>query len=314
MKKWVKTCLIAGVSCTVAGAVLVCIGSFSGGKNYVRTADLNHFSASATHDKDSSVLKKTQIEDYHNLDINLDMLDLNVVCSNDKHFYISYEAQSQNQKSAVTYSVENDTLTLKETTATKGSYIHIDVDFLADLLSNGKEPQSKNVVTLYVPENTNINDLKLHSDMSNVSLSSLAVSSGSIQTSSGDITVDDCTISQVNLSSDMGDVTIDDSELNTCHFSSNSGDFVFTGTTLKGNTEITSDMGEINITGPAEILTKLAIQVTTDMGDIDVSGQLNGKVMNNESDSVRTFEQKVEKATDSLAIETDSGDITLECK
>ena len=72
-------------------------------------------------------------------------------------------------------------------------------------------------------------------------------------------------------------------------------------------------MGEVDIEGTPEVLTKLAIQVTTDMGGIDVSDQLNGKVMENETDNLQTFEQKVEKATESLTIETNSGDISLDC-
>ena len=63
-------------------------------------------------------------------------------------------------------------------------------------------------------------------------------------------------------------------------------------------------MGAVDIEGTPEVLTKLAIQVTTDMGDIDVSERLNGKVMENETDNLQTFEQKVEKATGSLTIET----------
>lgn len=69
----------------------------------------------------------------------------------------------------------------------------------------------------------------------------------------------------------------------------------------------------VDIEGTPEVLTKLAIQVTTDMGDIDVSERLNGKVMENETDNLQTFEQKVEKATGSLTIETNSGDISVDC-
>ena len=103
------------------------------------------------------------------------------------------------------------------------------------------------------------------------------------------------------------------SNLDTCSFSSGSGDFDFTGITWKENTEIISDMGAVDIEGTPEVLTKLAIQVTTDMGDIDVSERLNGKVMENETDNLQTFEQKVEKATGSLTIETNSGDISVDC-
>ena len=274
MKKWMKACMVTGLSCMIVGAVLYGAGYVFGGKTYVRTADLNHFGTSgASEQTASSILPKTQVDDYRNLDIHLDMLDLNVVRSEDDHFYISYEAQSKNGKPAVTYSVENDTLTVNER-ETKGHYVNIDVDFLADLLNRKEERQQKNLITLYVPERTKINHVKIDGDMSDIRLSSMTVTSGSLQTYSGDVVIDDCDIRHFGLK---------------------------------------TDMGEVDIEGTPEVLTKLAIQVTTDMGGIDVSDQLNGKVMENETDNLQTFEQKVEKATESLTIETNSGDISLDC-
>ena len=313
MKKWMKACMVTGLSCMIVGAVLYGAGYVFGGKTYVRTADLNHFGTSgASEQTASSILPKTQVDDYRNLDIHVDMLDLNVVRSEDDHFYISYEAQSKNGKPAVTYSVENDTLTVNER-ETKGHYVNIDVDFLADLLNRKEERQQKNLITLYVPERTKINHVKIDGDMSDIRLSSITVTSGSLQTYSGDVVIDDCDIRHFGLKTDMGDVEIERSNLDTCSFSSGSGDFDFTGITWKENTEIISDMGAVDIEGTPEVLTKLAIQVTTDMGDIDVSERLNGKVMENETDNLQTFEQKVEKATGSLTIETNSGDISMDC-
>lgn len=313
MKKWMKACMVTGLSCMIVGAVLYGAGYVFGGKTYVRTADLNHFGTSeASEQTASSILPKTQVDDYRNLDIHLDMLDLNVVRSEDDHFYISYEAQSKMEKPAVTYSVENDTLTVNER-ETKGHYVNIDVDFLADLLNRKEERQQKNLITLYVPKRTKINHVKIDGDMSDIRLSSMTVTSGSLQTYSGDVVIDDCDIRHFGLKTDMGDVEIERSNLDTCSFSSGSGDFDFTGITWKENTEIISDMGAVDIEGTPEVLTKLAIQVTTDMGDIDVSERLNGKVMENETDNLQTFEQKVEKATGSLTIETNSGDISVDC-
>ena len=173
MKKWMKACMVTGLSCMIVGAVLYGAGYVFGGKTYVRTADLNHFGTSgASEQTASSILPKTQVDDYRNLDIHLDMLDLNVVRSEDDHFYISYEAQSKNGKPAVTYSVENDTLTVNER-ETKGHYVNIDVDFLADLLNRKEERQQKNLITLYVPERTKINHVKIDGDMSDIRLSSM---------------------------------------------------------------------------------------------------------------------------------------------
>ena len=89
--------MVTGLSCMIVGAVLYGAGYVFGGKTYVRTADLNHFGTSGASEQTAPLYyPKTQVDDYRNLDIHLDMLDLNVVRSEDDHFYISYEAQSKN--------------------------------------------------------------------------------------------------------------------------------------------------------------------------------------------------------------------------
>ena len=315
MKNWVKTCLFTGVGCIATGIILYGIGSFAGGKDYVRAADLNTLSTSAMKDENSSaVLVKTQINDYHNLDIDLNILDLKVVPSGDKHFYISYNVNTDKQKSALTYSVENDTLTLKETTSSTGSFVHVDVDFLADLFHDKDTPDSENSITLYVPENTDLKELSLNSDMSDIQIASVNVASGSIKTASGDIGLKSCNLNNVDFTSDMGDIEIKKSNLDTCNFTSNSGDFEYTNVTFKGDTSISSDMGEVDIESPTDNLTKLGIQVNTDIGDIHASNKLNGYFKKNDEDYTQTFLMDVEKSVGNLTIQTNSGDVSLECK
>ena len=61
------------------------------------------------------------------------------------------------------------------------------------------------------------------------------------------------------------------------------------------------------------VKTKMTLQKMQCYNKFDVSERLNGKVMENETDNLQTFEQKVEKATGSLTIETNSGDISVDC-
>lgn len=80
--------------------------------------------------------------------------------------------------------------------------------------------------------------MKIDGDMSDIRLSSMTVTSGSLQTYSGDVVIDDCDIRHFGLKTDMGDVEIERSNLDTCSFSSGSGDFDFT-VLQERNTEIT---------------------------------------------------------------------------
>ncbi len=315
MKKALKTCLVTGVGCIAAGVVLYGAGSLTGGKTYVRAADLNRLSTSAMKNENSSaVLAKTQIDDYHNLEINLNILDLKVIPSEDEHFYISYNVNTDKQNSALTYTVGNDTLTLKETNSSTGSFVHVDIGFLADLFHDKDTPDSENSITLYVPEDTVLKKLNLNSDMSEIQIASVNADSGSIRTESGDIELKSCDLNNVTLNSDMGDITIKKSNLDTCTLTSKSGDFECTNVTFSGDTSITSDMGEVDIEGPTDNLTKLAIQVNTNIGDIHASDTLDGYFKKNDEDYTQTFLKDVEKPVGNLTIQTDSGDVSLKCK
>lgn len=315
MKKALKTCLVTGIGCIAAGVVLYGAGSLAGGKTYVRDADLNRLSTSAMKDKNSSaVLAKTQIDDYRNLDIDLNILDLKVIPSGDEHFYISYNVNTDKQNSALTYNVKNDTLTLKESASSTGSFVHVDIDFLADLFHGNDTPDSENSITLYVPENANLKSMNLNSDMSDIQIASVNVASGSIKTASGDIELKSCDLNNVDLTSDMGDITIKKSNLDTCTLTSKSGDFECSNVTLKGDTSITSNMGEVDMESPTDNLMKLAIQVNTDIGDIDASDKLNGYFKKNEDDSAQTYLKETEKPLGNLTIQTNSGDVSLKCK
>lgn len=315
MKKALKTCLVTGVGCIAAGVVLYGAGALAGGKDYVRAADLNRLSTSAMKDENSSaVLAKTQIDDYRNLNIDLNILDLKVVPSGDEHFYISYNVNTDKQNSALTYTVENDTLTLKETDSSTGSFVHVDIGFLADLFHDKDTPDSENSITLYVPEDTDLKKLNLNCDMSEIQITSVNADSGSIRTASGDIELKSCDLNNVTLNSDMGDFTIKKSNLDTCTLTSNSGDFECTNVTFSGDTSITSDMGEVDIEGPTDNLIKLAIQVNTNIGDIDTSDKLDGYFKKNENDSAQTYLKETGKPVGNLTIQTDSGDVSLKCK
>ena len=70
MKSWAKICLITGISCTLAGAVLCGVGYIGHGLNYVKAADLNTLNGSARKDTDSlAVLEKTKIDSFSKLNI-----------------------------------------------------------------------------------------------------------------------------------------------------------------------------------------------------------------------------------------------------
>ena len=141
MKKWTKTALLTGCACCIAGAALMFCGWTGGGKAYAETYDLNAMSGSATKADGISVQGKTKIEDFDELQTDLAIGDLRVLPSGDDSCYLSWRVPSKKGKTAVEYSVRDGVLKIEETKAVS-NYIHVDIDFMGEVLSGGKEDET----------------------------------------------------------------------------------------------------------------------------------------------------------------------------
>ena len=91
----------------------------------------------------------------------------------------------------------------------------------------------------------------------------------------------------------------------------NSGDIYFKNCDFD-NLKIDSDMGDIHFVGTEDVIGAWNIQIDTDMGDIDVDDALGGKVKEDEDDCALSYTQKGKGGN--LVIQTDSGDVSLDCR
>ena len=88
MKKTNKRLLVAGGILCAIGVLFLGVGVASGGKNYVKTADLNRISGNAMMDSSDShvILSKTKINSFSSVNVDLRNLDLDVKESTMKTF------------------------------------------------------------------------------------------------------------------------------------------------------------------------------------------------------------------------------------
>ena len=133
MKSWVKAWLVAGVGCCVCGAILTGIGVASGGGKYVKAADLNKMDGAAKKGDNEVLLEKTKLDDFDSVDISMTDMNLQVVPSDDRFCYISYQASDQT-KDPMSYQVKDGKLTIRENDNTGKFYYHVDIVFLSGLL------------------------------------------------------------------------------------------------------------------------------------------------------------------------------------
>lgn len=302
MKTWLKTTLITGVLCCAVGAAAFAAGAVTDGKAYVQQADLNTLSGSARKDDSNhiTVLNKQKISDVNALDLTLDSLDLKILPSNDDSCYLSYRIAADAGKKPLVYSVSNGTLHLKENDVSN-VYIHVDIDFLTDFLTNGKLPADDadaQTVVLYVPQ-SKLKQLHIDSSYGDISLRGVSAETSSIQCANGDIELEGCELSQCKLNNDYGDMELNRCTVSTASITLSNGDFDAESTIFSGKNTITNEYGDISISDTLENLNALTIQADTSYGDISAP----------DADDTTTYYHDGTKG--SLQIHASNGDIEI---
>ena len=123
---------IGGAFCLI-GALLFGIGFVSGGTKYVHATNLNAMNAQSDQDAKENhfTLEKTELSDFNSLNVSLKNSDFNIKESPNEKSYIEYVQETTKAKNPLSYSIKNNTLTLKENGNTGASYtISVDISFL----------------------------------------------------------------------------------------------------------------------------------------------------------------------------------------
>lgn len=315
MKSWAKICLITGISCTLAGAVLCGAGYIGHGLNYLRTADLNTLNGSARKDTDSlAVLKKTKIDSFRKLNISLDSLDLKILPSEDDNCYISYITTNSGASEPVNWEVKDDTLTLTENTDNDSNhYVHVDIGFLTELFQQDSSHTSDdNTVCLYLPKKMLFSDTTITSSFGDVLLSGLSTQNGTIALSDGELEIQNCKFKAGTFTSDFGDIDITSSDLTDCTITLSDGDIDCEDVAFHKKNNISNELGDISITGKQQKLSDISLTADTDLGDIDLSDILESEFQKQSDGDTKYVTHTSKKNNTELTLHTDDGDIELE--
>ncbi len=271
MKKTNKRLLAAGGILCAVGVLFFGVGVASGGKNYVKSADLNRISGTAMMDSSDShaILSKTKIDSFSSVNVDLRNLDLDVKESDDNNFYIAYNIETNDGMLPLSYQVQDDTLNIVEKKGLESySYIHIDINFLQEMLGQSHVIENSNKVTVYIPKK---NDM----------------SSFSCKMGYGDLKIKDATL--IN-----GQIEMDD------------GDIKAENVTFTGKNEIKSTLGDITLSIPEKTLANLSVEA--EASEINIPEEL-GKVMTDEDDEQIVASEN--KTQNSLEIKSDDGEVTI---
>ena len=309
MKKTNKRLLAAGGIFCAVGILFFGIGVASGGRNYVKTADLNRISGAAMMDSSDShaILSKTEIHSFSSLNVDLKNLDLDIKASDDDRFYISYNIETTDGMLPLSYQVQNDALNIVEKNGHESSsYIHIDINFLQEMLGQSHVIENSNKVTVYIPKKTDLSGFSCKMGYGDINVESLNALKAVIQSEDGDITISDSTFNNLELSADLGDLKIKDTTFTNSQFEMMDGDVKAENVTFNEKNEFTSDLGDITLSLPKKTLSTLSIEA--EASEINIPEKL-GQVMTDEDDNQLVNAEY--KTQNSLQLESKDGDIQI---
>ena len=309
MKKTNKRLLAAGGIFCVAGLLLFGVGVVAGGKNYIKTADLNRISGSAMMDSSDShaILSKTKIDAFSAVNIDLRNIDLEVKESEDNDFYIAYDIETNDGMIPLSYQVQDHTLNIVEKKGHESSsYIHIDINFLQEMLGQSHVIENSNKVTIYIPKENDMSSFSCKMGYGDLDIESLNAKQAVIQNDDGDVKIVRGRFKNLELKDDLGDLKIKDVIFANSQIEMADGDIQAENVTFTGKNEIRSSLGDITLSIPEKTLADLSVEA--EASEINIPEEL-GKVMTDEDD-----EQSVDsgnKAQNSLEIKSEDGDITI---
>ena len=309
MKKTNKRLLAAGGIFCAVGILFFGVGVASGGRNYVKTADLNRISGAAMMDSSDShaILSKTEINAFSSLNIDLKNIDLDIQSSDDDNFYISYNIETNDGMLPLSYQVQNGALNIVEKKGHESySYIHIDINFLQEMLGQSHVIENSNKVTVYIPKKTDLSSFSCKMGYGDMNVESVNAQKAVIQNDDGDVTISGCSFENLELSTDLGNLNIKDTALTDSQIKTMDGDVNAENVSFNGKSTFNSSLGDITLSIPEKNLTSLSIQA--EASDIDIPEKL-GSVMTDEDDNQLVTSEK--KTQNSLQLQNTDGEIRI---
>ena len=318
MKKTTRTLLGIGGAFCLIGALLFGIGFVSGGTKYVHATNLNTMNAQS--DKDAKenhfTLEKTELSDFNSLNVNLKNSDFNIKESPNEKSYIEYVQETTKAKNPLSYSIKNNTLTLKENGNTGASYtISVDISFLQPLLS-GKNIASytdekanyKNYVTLYVPKDKLLSSAKVNLGYGDFSLKNTTFNTADIILDDGDFIADTITVNGGTISLSYGDCDFKKASLSNTTIKSADGDISMNNLYLAEKVKLALSYGDAMLTLNDSTKNTAGFNLITHYGTINTSSLTGSKT---EKDDEETFKAESKDGKTVLNISSEDGDITI---
>ncbi len=277
MNNSLKGIAIAAAAMVTVGILLAGIGWMAGGNQPIYV-DHKGIHVGERDGSDNGTLESfsQNVGSFSSIDADLDFYDVDLVPS-DK-FAVDGTFYSKDGKPDV--KVENGTLTIRDK---KAGRININIE-IPDLFTFDDQPR----VTIYYPKDTELKDLTLKCDTSDLAYENLAVTGkADLELDFGSLDIKGLSAKNITISMDSGRCTLKGLKADDLNVVNNMGKTTVEGAVLK-TFKVDADSGEINLSG-----------VTADQGELIADmGRIDGKDM----------------ATNGLKVNSNSGEVVLNGK
>ncbi len=251
MKKMTKFLLIVSIICIVLGGVIMGVGLFCGGKAVVGW-DKNKHRFVELGEQDYVTLEKTRIDDFKNIDIDLDNESVYLIPDDD--FYIEYSVYLYD-KDETLHSVNNDTLKVK---MQKDVFVfNFGIDFNGD---------KDTYVKIYYPKDTDFESININLDMGNLEVKGCNSDYFTADLDMGSLEVKDCKFNDASVYLDMGSLDFDDVSL--------------------GKLDAELDMGSADLSLIKDKKKSYGYDLEVDMGSIEINDKEKKNTYRSDGDNV----------------------------
>lgn len=266
-----KSWVVVAAAVAAAGVVFLTAGVALGGRPGF-TIDQNGIHGAKSSSEENFRLKKTRLDKFQNIRLNVDDADVQVILSDD--YYIEYYLEGDKNIKEPLLEVKDQTLTLKEE---HSDFVlsYFNFDFFSRLGSDEKNYYVK----LYVPRNTKFQSVSLSTDSGDMKLDDVDADTLKLRADYGDITAKSLTAQNAKLYLDSGDLTAESLKATKLTMENSYGNIKLTKLNTQ-DTDVTADNGKIEI----QTASVGTLNLTDDYGDVTI-GELKGDRANLEMDS-----------------------------
>lgn len=295
-----------GAVLCAAGVILTGAGLAMGGKLgiYMDRNGIHSMSEAVEEEKEPYVMKKTKLEELHDLSLKTDFAEICLIPSDD--FYLEYRVKGNSKEPTV--KTENGKLVFEENLYS-GNMGDAKVYFFSvNIPAFQGEKTMDYYVKLYYPEDTVFNTVELESEDENIEAGNLTADTLKIHNAYGDTEVRNLKGNQLDVTVNDGDFTADDIKAEKFSVTNAYGD-VKLGDFNGGSGEITLNDGKFKI----NTLEAKKLTLRNSYGDIEaaeISGGSGEITLNDgdfEADAVNLETLELENAYGAVKIGTLGG-------